>query len=672
MFASSKSGAVADPKDSKFNYVTMLLHGNGTNGAQNNTFVDSSTNNFSITRNGNTTQGTFSPYGANWSNYFDGSGDYLSVSSNAAFGYGTGDFTIEFWVFPTSATGTQVYLDQRAGTSTSAVPTIYTSSGTIYYYVSGSNRITGGSLSLNQWSHIAICRSGTSTKLFINGTQSGSTFTDTTTYITSPVRIADGNDGAGPYPYPGYISNFRIIKGNALYTTTFTPPTSPLTAITNTSLLTCADNRFIDDSTNNFTITRNGDVSVQRFSPFSPTSAYTTSVIGGSGYFDGSGDYLTVPDSSAIAFGSGDLTIECWCYSFATTGGADQIILGKYTGSFGSSSFSMGQNNTTLTMAFYTGGSSYFLMTSSVALQGRVWNHIAVTRSGNSWYMFLNGVQVANTTQNVTVISNTTPLYVGGEPYYNQMFTGYISNLRIVKGTAVYTSAFTPPSAPLTAITNTSVLLSYTNAGILDNAMMNDLETVGNAQISTSVKKFGTGSISFDGTGDYLYGPTSPNTSFGTGDFTIEFWMYSNNVSGASQLGMLQMSDSAGGLKASYLTQLCINQGQTASGSALNGAIVANINNTNVGSTTAVLTTGTWYHIALVRSSGTVNLYVNGTSVGSATITSAINGPYIVVGGYYSSSFLFNGYLDDVRITKGFARYTSNFTAPTAAFPDKG
>jgi hypothetical protein len=148
--------------------------------------------------------------------------------------------------------------------------------------------------------------------------------------------------------------------------------------------------------------------------------------------------------------------------------------------------------------------------------------------------------------------------------------------------------------------------------------------------------------------------------------------MYSNNVSGASQLGMLQMSDSAGGLKASYLTQLCINQGQTASGSALNGAIVANINNTNVGSTTAVLTTGTWYHIALVRSSGTVNLYVNGTSVGSATITSAINGPYIVVGGYYSSSFLFNGYLDDVRITKGFARYTSSFTPPTAAFADKG
>jgi hypothetical protein len=156
---------------------------------------------------------------------FDGSGDWLNAISSPNYGYGTGNFTIEFWVYPTSSSGLKVLFDQRTGSSTSAVPTIYTSSGTIYYYVSGNNRITGGSLSLNQWSHIAICRSGTSTKLFINGTQSGSTFTDTTTYLNAPVRIGDGNDGAGPYPYSGYIDDLRITKGFARYTANFTPPT---------------------------------------------------------------------------------------------------------------------------------------------------------------------------------------------------------------------------------------------------------------------------------------------------------------------------------------------------------------------------------------------------------------------------------------------------------------
>jgi len=86
------SGAV----DPYFYSVTSLLHGDGTNGAQNNTFLDSSTNNFTITRNGNTTQGSFSPFSqTGWSNYFDGSGDYLQVSTSSTtpFALGSGDFT---------------------------------------------------------------------------------------------------------------------------------------------------------------------------------------------------------------------------------------------------------------------------------------------------------------------------------------------------------------------------------------------------------------------------------------------------------------------------------------------------------------------------------------------------------------------------------------------------
>ena len=75
------AGGTVAPSDPNFRNVTLLLHGDGTNGGQNNTFVDSSANAFTITRNGNTTQGSFSPYGSNWSNYFDGSSDWLRFST---------------------------------------------------------------------------------------------------------------------------------------------------------------------------------------------------------------------------------------------------------------------------------------------------------------------------------------------------------------------------------------------------------------------------------------------------------------------------------------------------------------------------------------------------------------------------------------------------------------
>ena len=655
MFAASKTGAPVTAKDPKFNYVTMLLHGDGTNGAQNNTFLDSSTNNFTITRNGNTTQGTFSPYGSNWSNYFNGSSSYMTVPANAAFGFGTGDFTIEAWTYMTearsSATSGYVF-DMRFGSGDLSV--LWLEAGTAYtVYINGATSSgTAPSSYLNTWVHWAVVRSSGTVKVYINGTQNLS-FAASGSIATSGMAI--GARYAGTEFFPGYISNFRVVKGTAVYTSTFTPSTAPLTAITNTSLLTAQSNRFIDNSTNAFAITSNGSPSVQRFSPFSPTSAYSTSVIGGSAYFDGTGDYLNTTSTQVIP--SGSFTVEAWVYP---TSSADSYFVAQgTTGNVGR--FSIG----------ITSGSWYVqigatnINTSTVVLNQ--WTYVAATFNGTTLTLYVNGTSVGT---GATVINaQNTTLRVGslGPADWGTFYwTGYIGPVRI-SNTVRTISA---PTTPYSSDGNTTCLLSYTNAGILDNAEMNDLETVGNAQISTSVKKYGTGSMYFDGTGDYLYSPSSPNTSFGTGDFTIEFWMYSNNVSGASQLGMIQMSDTAGGLKASYLTQLCINQGQTASGSALNGAIVANINNTNVGSTTAVLTTGTWYHIALVRSSGTVNLYVNGTSVGSATITSAINGPYIVVGGYYSSSFLYNGYLDDLRITKGYARYTSNFTPPTAAFPN--
>ena len=163
---------------------------------------------------------------AGYSVFFDGTGDYLSVASNAAFGFGTGDFTVEFWVNLPSASTTQVLFDNRIVTGLGLV--IYSNTGTltVNFNNTGGVLITGGALTSNTWTHIALTRASGSSRLFINGTQSGSTAADSNNYPTNATYIG-GNFSAGQLT-TGYISNFRIVKGTALYTTAFTPPTQLL------------------------------------------------------------------------------------------------------------------------------------------------------------------------------------------------------------------------------------------------------------------------------------------------------------------------------------------------------------------------------------------------------------------------------------------------------------
>lgn len=659
-----------EPTDANFKNVTLLLHGDGSNGAQNNTFIDSSTNNFTITRNGNTTQGSFSPYGSNWSNYFDGNGDYISMPSNAAFAFGTGDYTIEGWFYPTVGG-----IDQRLTWFSDDRHNIDINTSNQIFLYDGSIR-TFGTVNINSWNHFAVSRSGGTVSCYLNGVR-GYNASETTNSTTRSMNIGANNVANGPFN--GYISNMRVVKGTAVYSgSTITVPTAPLTAITNTSLLTCAYNRFRDGSTNNFTITRNGDVKVTNFAPFAPSSAYSTSANGGSGYFDGSGDYLSAPSNAALDCGTGDWTIECWTY-ISTRTNRYPVIFGNNRGSWTTDALALTNSNADsspnwldkFVFAWNNGGfispsaGTSQLLVSNATNDLNTWYHFAVVRNGTSIKMYRNGVEVASATISSGASFNWgyNGALVGGgnwdgaDSYYN----GYISNLRLVKGTAVYTAAFTPPSSPVTAITNTSLLLNATNAAIFDNSMKNDLETVGNAQISTSVKKFGTGSIAFDGNGDYLYPVASPNLAMGTGDFTVEGWIYATGTPSDSPIFECRSTGSA--TDGFTLTAFSSSVIRVFCGSAL----ISSSGTTYVNQ---------WVHLAVVRSSGTTTFYINGTSVGSTTSTiNWTNQDVIVGGGRYSAgssiNVSFTGYIDDFRITKGVARYTSNFTAPTAPFPNK-
>jgi hypothetical protein len=657
----NKGAGVPAPVDAQFNYVTMLLHGDGTNGAQNNTFLDSSTNNFTITRNGNTTQGSFSPYGSNWSNFFDRNGDYLSAPTSVITA--SGDFTIECWINASSSSSNSFVLAQF--TSGSSGRTGFGLGGNlVQMFLGGSTNNGTTTIPYGVWTHLAFTRSGTTFKAYVNGTL------DLT--VTSSVSIDQVNTTIGGDPsfspalyFGGYISNMRVTN-TVVYTSNFTPSTTPLTAISGTQLLTCQTNQFKDNSTNNYALTVNGETSVQRFNPFGTATAYSTSVIGGSGYFDGSGDYLTAANTTALDLPA-DFTVEFWVYLNSTS---DQSFVGKWSRPSGVDQFAWIVQLNSSNLRFFTGNSGAIGTgrTFSWSPVTGTWYYIAITRSGSSLRAFINGIQVGSTVTETNNLSSTSSTSIGINLDGNiQPTNGYISSVRVVKGTALYTTTFTPPTAPLTAVTNTQLLTNFTNAAIFDNAMMNDLETVGNAQISTSVVKYGTGSLAFDGTGDYLYIPNTPSLRLSsTGAFTIEFWVNPSALSSDQHVIHAYNNSSP-------------NPGW-AFGFGSGGVANTSLAFYDGGSWRTVSTgfsTGTWYHIAVSSqgSSNTGRLFLNGVQQGSAfSVSSSIanSATPIAIGAQYTGSFPFNGYIDDLRITNGYARYTANFTPPTAAFPNIG
>jgi len=206
--------------------------------------------------------------------FFDGTGDYLSLAASDDFAFGTGDFTIEFWAYYNSTSGNQQLIDTRTANSTQVVPTLYTNNGTLYYYTIGDSRITGSTLSSSKWYNVALSRSNGNTRLFVDGQQVGTTYSDSNDYISLTFTIGATIWAPSSYNYEGYISNLRVVKGRALYTSNFTPPTEELEVTPETVLVCCHDGENIFAEKTGKIIAAYGD----RLS--SPTPTATDSPIG--------------------------------------------------------------------------------------------------------------------------------------------------------------------------------------------------------------------------------------------------------------------------------------------------------------------------------------------------------------------------------------------------------
>ena len=701
LLLSSAAGVI---RDAYFNLVTLLLNTTATNGAQNNTFLDSSTNNFSITRNGNTTQGTFTPFSqTGWSNNF-GSGatsSTLTSASTSVVVLGSGQYTIEAWLYVPeyrgpfglyfcTANAASGALGLFAGVNSNGTATLQENSGSV---ILNSTSV----VPLNAWTHVAFVRDSSSTKVYINGVQDGTSSVNfTKNYTDGKVQVGSisATDASGFY-FIGSVSNLRVVVGTAVYTSNFTPSTTPLTAIANTKLLTCQSNSFIDNSSQNIPLTvYNGTPSVQAFSPLAPTIEYDAAVVGGSGYFDGTGDYLTVGSGTDVDLGSSDFMIEAWYYCLQNGTYASGVFckrVGGVASGWGMNTvgFVCDMNGTWYDSwgnPFWVGSTQNSGYNSSTSLQKlNQWTHIVVTRQGTDARWFVNGQLLGYFSRTGAIQQLTgSPLAVGlGGTTAEQPFIGYISNGRVIVGsvptgyqtssTTLNAQIFTPPTAPVSTTSqgatsgNVKYIGNFINAGITDSAAKNDLETVGNAQVSTTQAKWGTTSMYFAGSPNYLQlSNPNANVQLGSGNFTIEMWVNFSSAAGTQVLN--NYGYEGGSTNYSYLFYYSSNTirfGNSTDGSA------GTSQDNSLGAFTP--TAGTWYHLALVRNGTTVTCYVDGTAlsapynIAARTIFFPGNASTFTLGA--NGGNYFSGYIDDFRLTKGYARYTANFTPPAAAFP---
>ena len=647
------------------NYTTALITSVGTNNQVNNTFVDSSTNSHTITAAGNVTQSTFSPYRHGvYSYHWDGSGtDYFQIlSPTAALDFGTGDFTIEMWIWLNDLSAGIILADTRPSETNGNQYIGAFSIGTDGNYQMHTNNVqrivtTGAPITAGSWHHIALQRNSGTLEAYVDGSRNATaSFTqslDASRWSLFKNSFAGGGvaDAGG-----GYIKDYRIVKGTAVYSgATYDVPTESLTAISGTSLLLFSDNIYMrDEAVGTESITWTNGM----YEPFAPYeyNEYSATDNGGSIYFDGSGDYLS---STITGPGTGDFTYEFWYYptnsSFSGTSfntrssensGADGFDLNLTSGSI---------------QATYT--NVIWLNVSTSAIKAFSWNHIALVRNSGTVTIYVNGISVGTASQTSNFSSTSFNLFAN--VLNGTGLSGNVTDFRYAT-TAVYTSNFTPPTAPLTAITNTSLLLSGTNAGIIDKSQsVKSLTLNGDVKSSTAQTKYLTSSMYFDGTGDYINVNANGIANFGTNDFTIELWAYAISI--GNYMYLIEARNSGSQLNAwtlsfNYMGNYNNNILQFAS---YNGSTA----NLFLSSDTA-FSAGQWTHIAVTRSGTTMKMFLDGTEVASnnsAGFDFALDQNPIHIGSRFSIEQYFNGYMSDIRITKGLARYTANFTPPTAA-----
>jgi hypothetical protein len=651
-----------------WNETALSIGTSSTDGLNNSTFIDRSTNAHTVTPSGSPVQTAFHPYLENWSVEFDGtSSSYVGLSSYSSTPLynNNGDLTIECWVYSRTTSVVGIF---------DGSPLVYDGirnfpANTIEIVKAGGGPSCSFSIPTFKWVHFATVIDNSNISVYVDGV-----LADTTTYsdyaLANDFDIGVVNEG-GAGKFDGYISNFRITT-EKLYTSNFTPLTTELTQLSNTTFLGLKNNRFISsDTVYGGTLTPSGTPKISAFNPFGQESEYVVGENKGSTELDGSGDYLSVADdgSNDLDFGTGDFTIETWIYATSSLTSSNLTIIdarpasGSTTGNYYFLISSTGKLR-----LIHALGASDTIYESTSTLSPNQWYHVVASRSGDNLRLFIDGV-VENTTSVSGKSFNATLFNIGYKSYTTSSLAywpGYLSDLRIVKGTSLYTTNFTPPTAPV-GNTNASLYLPMDNAGIFDKTGNHTVDDIRNVSTSTSQTKFADTSLHYSASDSYMVISEGDIADLGKADWTVEGWVYATSYSnsdilvGASLVGTVDTS------QAGWSVNI---------GNDINSTRV--ISNAS-GTWQDDLTVGTglgvplnqWCHFAVAKDGDNLRIFIDGSVAASRTGVSSWDyglgaTGQILVGAFNDGNDIryHQGYLENVQILKGVAKYTANFTVP--------
>lgn len=597
---------------------------------------------------------------------FNGASDWVYTTVPGNF---PGDFTIEFFA-KNNTTADCWYIGNT-------VPSAANSNGwsigvlvgnliRLSSYTFGYNTAAFGG-SNTYWNHIAVTRSGSTIRIFVNGILLDSRTSASFTFSnTDPIRL--GNISNLYYP-AGRLTNVRIVKGTALYTSNFVVPTTVLSEVAGTALLMPFTSTAVP-----LLWYRDTSSSPKPVELFGTPIQYDFGNRVDSAMFDGNSSRLTAYSTNGFTFGGQDWTVEFFVQLLATPTSADLDCFVSTADPTDARGIYIGVGNTRQIAILISnaGGITWtFSQSPTPTIDLGKWYHLAVVVDTGILTTYFNGSAVASSSITVDIPGINGSMQIGGRTKSSQYSTSRIAGLRVVKGTAVYTSNFNTPTTLPTSVPGTELLMNFDSevwAGLTNTSdryfkdetlllkfngtngatTFTDLSpraytitNTGAGAIYTARSKYGSGSYLGAVNSYFTVGTDNTPFAFGTGDFTIEFWYYA--VSLASQHNIIVFSN----LTNSAIVQL----GSTFRYQYLN---VNRITSTSIA-------VNTWYHVAVSRVSGTSRMFLNGvlqTTTYADTINYLSTGTQWQFGG---NAAYVNGNMDDLCITKGVGKYITSF-----------
>lgn len=603
-----------------------------------------------------------------------------------------GDFSVKFkarassWLSPAS-TGCYILSIQDAASS--AAGTVFavatnSSQQAILVYSDGTTRsvgtiIEGTALATNVDLDFEVRRVGNVLELLVNGVLKCQVASFPSMFPLAPgVKWRVGvPEGATSGPTNGMVFDAFTLVVNSESVNAFDEYFEKVVALLH---FDGANNgtSFVDHSAPAHAFTASNAITVTADSKFGTASGE---------FLSGSSRTLTSPSSADWDLGSGDFTIEGWIKKPTHAAAFEGILVRDAIGGTRGWLFIKDYPGHALKFGCFSGGTE-FSVTDTIAMPTNAWVHVAATREGGTLRLFRNGMLVASRTDLSTsaINSSGTPLCFGdlygtSAPNPSTYLDGLLDDWRITKGVARYTEDFVVPKtampnerAPAVADTSFSNVLALlhmdgANSGtsFLDSSSFNRTVTATSVVTNTTRPRFGSASAFFDGSSDVLTLPDSANWDFGLDDVTVEMWIKPTNVSGIKHL-FGRYSSPAGMVLQQRNAKLHLLVGISGNGGAWSLDAPATVDS---------LTADKWSHVVMQRRSGAFRLYCDGLVVlDSATLTGAplegAIGQTLRIGNNSFSDQAFAGYIDELRITRGVARYPNPFTPPETSFSNFG